>query len=90
VSASGGQGVSAALLSQNVSVAGGQAQSTLGTTAAATATGQSASAQANSDTRQQLAGSSDLDDSNKKKPGSKAPVLTRRTGRVTVILPPAP
>jgi hypothetical protein len=91
VSASGGQGVSAALLSQNVSVAGGQAQSTLGTTAAATAAGQSAAAQASTDTRQQLASNSGLDDDQKKrKSGSKAPVLTRRTGRVTVILPGQP
>jgi hypothetical protein len=86
VSASGGQGVTATLLSQNVSVAGAQAQSTLGTTATATATGQSAAAQASTDTKEQLASNTALDDDKKKQ--IKAPVLTRRVGRVTVILPP--
>jgi filamentous hemagglutinin family protein len=86
VNASGGQGVSASLISQNVSVGGGASQSTLGTTAAATSTSQAAAAQASSDTKEQLAADTTDDDQNKKKKGAM-PVLTRKTGRVTVILP---
>ena len=87
INASGGQGVSATLLSQNVSVAGAQAQSTLGTSSSATAASQSAAQQAGSDSQKStgLADDSNDDDKKKKKP---APVLTRKTGRVTVILPP--
>jgi hypothetical protein len=75
------------LLSQNVAVGGGQSQSTLGTSASATSASQSAAQQSSSDTKQQLA--QDLskdDDENKRK--TRGPVLTRRVGRVTVILPP--
>jgi filamentous hemagglutinin family protein len=87
ISASGGQGVTASLVGQNVSVGGGQAQSTLGT-AAPTATSQSAAAQASSDTKEQLASNTAVAADDDKKKKAKAPVLTRRTGRVTVILPP--
>ena len=86
ISASAGR-IDASLLSQNVSVGGGQSQSTLGSSASATSASQSAAQQSSSDTKQQLA--QDLskdDDENKKK--TKGPVLTRRVGRVTVILPP--
>lgn len=87
VSASGGGGVSAAVLGQNVSIGGGAAQSTLGTSAAATSAGQAAAQQANSDTKQQLAADTTSDDEKKKRLPTKAPVLTRRVGKVTVILP---
>jgi filamentous hemagglutinin family protein len=86
VAASGAK-VDAALLSQNVSVGGGQSQSTLGNSATATATSQSAAAQASSDTKEKIAGdAAQSDDENKKK--MKAPSLVRKVGRVTVILPP--
>jgi filamentous hemagglutinin family protein len=88
VTASGGAGVTASVLGQNVSIGGEAAQSTLGTTAAATSTSQAAALQANTDTQQQLAKDTttqEEDDSKKKR--SKGPVLTRRVGRVTVILP---
>ena len=88
VNASGGAGVTASVLGQNVSIGGGAAQSTLGTTAAATATSQAAAQQANTDTKQQLAkDTTDQEEDDPKKKRSKAPVLTRRVGRVTVILP---
>jgi hypothetical protein len=88
VNASGGAGITAAVLGQNVSIGGGVAQSTLGTTAAATSTSQAAAQQANADNQQQLAKDTTQDDDEKKKK-AKAPVLTRRVGRVTVILPKA-
>jgi hypothetical protein len=81
-------GLTASVLGQNVSIGGGPAQSTLGTTATATAASQAAAQQANTDTQQQLAKDTTQDDDEKKKK-SKAPVLTRRVGRVTVILPKA-
>jgi filamentous hemagglutinin family protein len=86
VSASGGR-VDASLLSQNVSVGGGQSQSTLGSSASATSASQSAAQQSSSDTKQQLAQDLSKDDDDKRKK-TKGPVLTRRIGRVTVILPP--
>ncbi|HWV99980.1 MAG TPA: filamentous hemagglutinin N-terminal domain-containing protein [Candidatus Acidoferrum sp.] len=89
INASGGQGVSASLLSQNVSVGGVQAQSTLGTSATATTSSQSAAQQANSDAQQQVASNNTPDDDEKKKKGKEPPALVRRVGRVTVILPPA-
>jgi filamentous hemagglutinin family protein len=90
VNASAGGGISAALLSQNVSVGGGQAQSTLGSSATATSASQSASQQASSDTREQLAQTSKgNDDETKRKKLGDRPVLTRRVGRVTIFLPPA-
>jgi hypothetical protein len=84
ISASAGA-ITANLLSQNVSVGGGQSQSTLGNSANATATSQAASQQANSDAQQQVSSDSSKDDDAKKK--AKSPTLTRRVGRVTVILP---
>jgi hypothetical protein len=88
VTASGGAGVTASVLGQNVSIGGGVAQSTLGTTAAATSTSQAAAQQANTDAQQQLAKDTPAqDDDDTRKKRSKAPVLTRRVGRVTVILP---
>jgi filamentous hemagglutinin family protein len=86
INAAGGQGVSATLLSQNVSVAGGQAQSTLGTAASATAASQSASQQANAETQRPLAAGNSTEDDKKKE---KARVALRRVSRVTVILPRA-
>lgn len=85
IAASGGA-IEATLLSQNVSVAGQQSQSTLGTSAGATATSQAAAQQANSQAQEQVS-SDDNKDDDKKKKGGKGPVLTRRVGRVTVILP---
>ena len=84
VSASGGK-IDATLLSQNVSIGGGQSQSTLGTSAGATATSQAAAQQANSEAQQQVSADDSKDDEKKKK--GKGPSLTRRVGRVTVILP---
>jgi filamentous hemagglutinin family protein len=86
VQASSGQGITASLLSQNVSVAGGQSQSTLGTTATATSTSQAAASTATADARQQVLGEASEEDDKKKKKGA-APTLARRVGRVTVILP---
>jgi len=88
VSASGGGPITAALLGQSVSVGGAAAQSTLGTTATATTTSQAAAQQASSDSEKQvaLADTSSSDDE-KKKRSTKPPTLTRRVGRVTVLLP---
>ncbi len=83
IAASGGN-VSASLLSQNVSVGGGQAQSTLGTSAAATSTSQSAAQQASTDAKPKEAGTEEEEDPAKK---AAKPALARRVGRVTVILP---
>jgi hypothetical protein len=75
------------ILGQNVSVNGGAAQSTLGSTATGTATSQAAAQTASSDTKQLAqATTEDSTDDEKKKKGAK-PNLTRRVGRVTVILP---
>jgi hypothetical protein len=84
VSTGGGGTVTATLLSQNVSVGGGQATSTLGTSAAASSAATAASAQANDSAAQQVSNTQD-DDPFKKK--GKGPLLARRVGRVTVILP---
>ena len=85
VNASGGGGITASLLGQNVSVGGAQAQSTLGTTAAATSTSQAAAQTASSDAKEQVTKDTAQDDDQKK--NAKRPVLTRKIGRVTVILP---
>ncbi|HZV33283.1 MAG TPA: filamentous hemagglutinin N-terminal domain-containing protein [Verrucomicrobiae bacterium] len=84
VSASAGS-ITASLLSQNVSVGGGQATSTLGTAATATAASQSAAQQSTTEAKQQIASNDNLnnDDDKKKK---KRPLL-QRVKRVTVILP---
>jgi filamentous hemagglutinin family protein len=83
----GGQGVNASgigsgalLLGQNVSVNGGAAQSTLGTSASSTATSQSAAGQASSEAQQQVASNGDDDQKKKKKP------QIRKMSRVTVLL----
>ena len=89
VNASGGGGITAAVLGQNVSIGGAAASSTLGTTAATTSSSAAAAQQANTDTTQQLAKDTTQDDDSKKKKADKKPVLTRRVGRVTVILPKA-
>jgi filamentous hemagglutinin family protein len=87
VSACGGP-VTASLLGQSVSVGGGPAQSTLGTTATATTTSQAAAQQASSDSEKQTAlPDTSSSDDEKKKRAAKLPVLTKRVGRVTVILP---
>lgn len=72
--------VSASVLGQNVSVNGGAATSTLGSSANATSTSQAASQQANQ-TADQVAGTDTSDDDKKKK---KPAIQT--TSRVTVIL----
>jgi filamentous hemagglutinin family protein len=76
-----GGSVSASVLGQNVSVNGGAATSTLGSSANATTSSQAASQQA-SQTADQVA-STDNDDDDKKK--KKKPVI-QKTSRVTVIL----
>ena len=88
----GGQGVNASgigsgatLLGQNVSVNGGAAQSTLGSSATATSTSQSAAGTASNDAKQQVASDNSEDDDQNKK---KHPTL-QRMKRVTVILPKA-
>jgi hypothetical protein len=81
---SGGNGVTASVLGQNVSVNGGAAQSTLGSSAGATSASQSAAQQANSQATQQVASDSTENDDQKKK---KTAGLARSVGRVTVILP---
>jgi len=86
VNASGGAGVSATVLSQNASVNGAQAASTLGTSANATSAAQSASQQSSSDAKQVASADKKEDDSGKKT--GKRPLLTKRS-RVTVILPKA-
>jgi filamentous hemagglutinin family protein len=86
VNATGGS-IQATLLGQNVSANGSAAQSTLGTTAAASSTSQSAANQSTSDAKEQVASDDSADDEKKKK--GKQPGLTRRVGRVTVILPRA-
>jgi len=89
VSASGGK-IDATLLSQNVSVGGGQSQSTLGSSATGTATSQSAAGQASADTKEKVAGDAPKeDDDEKKKKLASRPGLVRKVGRVTVILPPS-
>jgi len=87
VSASGGAGVTASVLGQNVSIGGGQATSTLGTTAQASSAGQAAAQQASADTRQQLAKDTTTGEDDSKKKKAALPFLTKRIGRVTVLLP---
>lgn len=83
---SGSGGVTASVLGQNVSVNGGAAQSTLGSSAAPTATAQAAAAQQSSQSAtQDVAGNNTGNDEDDKK--KKAAVLVRRVSRVTVILP---
>jgi filamentous hemagglutinin family protein len=77
-----GSTVSAAVLGQNVSVNGGAATSTLGSSANATSTSQSASQQASQSADQQVASNDNGDDDQKKK---KTPLL-QKTSRVTVLL----
>jgi len=74
----------ATLLGQNVSMNGGAAHSTLGSSATATSTSQSASQQASQSANQEVASTDTGDDKNKK----KQPTL-QRIKRVTVILPKA-
>ena len=81
----GGAGISATVLSQNANV-GGQSQNTLGASATATGTSQAAAQQSSSDSKQVASNDSQDDDDQKKK--GRRPALTRRAGRVTVILPP--
>ena len=79
-------GVSATVFSQNASVNGGQAESTLGTSTTATSAAQSASQQSSSDAKQ--IASSDQKSDDKPKGNGKRPTFTKRS-RVTVILPTA-
>jgi filamentous hemagglutinin family protein len=74
--------VSAAVLGQNVSVNGGAATSTLGSSANATSTSQSASQQASQSADQQVASADNGNDDQNKK---KKPVV-QKTSRVTVLL----
>jgi filamentous hemagglutinin family protein len=87
VSVTGGGGITASVQSQNASVGGAQAESTLGSSATASATGQAAAGQAGADARQQLAKDTSSDDEDPRKKKGKLPTLTKRVGRVTVILP---
>jgi filamentous hemagglutinin family protein len=80
-----GIGAGATLLGQNVSVNGGAAASTLGTSATATASSQSAAGQTSNETQQQVAGNDNGNGDEKKK--KKKAELVRTVGRVTVILP---
>jgi filamentous hemagglutinin family protein len=84
VNASGGAGVSATVFSQNASVNGGAAESTLGTSSTASSAAQSASQQSSSDAKQ--VASSDQKPDDKPKSNGKRPTLVKRS-RVTVILP---
>lgn len=81
-----GIGAGATLLGQNVSVNGGAATSTLGTSATATSASQSAAGQASTETQQQVASNDNGYDDDKKK---KKAGLARSVGRVTVVLPKA-
>ena len=74
--------VTAEVLGQNVSVNGGSATSTLGTSAAATTTSGSAAQQATDQTKQEVASNTGDDDQKKKKVRASV-----RVKRVTVILP---
>lgn len=79
-----GGSITASVLGQNVSVNGGAATSTLGSSATATSTSQSASQTASQTANQEVASTDTSDDKDKK----KHPAL-QRTKRVTVILPKA-
>jgi len=82
INASGGQGITATMLSSSVSANGAAAQSTLGA-ATASAASQSAANQSTTDAKQELASNANPDDDLKKKRLS----LRQRVKRVTVILP---
>ncbi len=87
-SVSGASGVTAQVLGQSVSVNGGAATSTLGTSAAGTSASASAAGTANTEAKDQTqttgTDTAQQEDELKKK---KRPLLTRTVGRVTVILP---
>lgn len=90
VSVSGLGTVSANLMGQNVSVNGGTSQSTLGTTAAATSTSEAAAQASTAQAEQEVASNNATDEGNdNKKRDRSRPVLARKVGRVTVILPKA-
>jgi len=74
------------IMGQNVSIDGGTAQSTLGTSVNASSASQSAANQSDNEAKQQLASDSTGSDDEKKK--KKQPAI-QRTKRVTVILPKA-
>jgi hypothetical protein len=75
----------ATAFSQNVSVGGAQTQGALQSSATASSTSTSAASSSNEETKKTVA--SNDDDDEKKKRANDKPLLTRRTGRVTVILP---
>jgi hypothetical protein len=86
ISANAGK-IDASMLSQNVSVNGGKADSGLSSAATATTTSQSAVQNAEEETTKQVASvQTDTDDDQKKHRG-KGPLLKKSVGRVTVILP---
>jgi filamentous hemagglutinin family protein len=87
VTATGANLAGATLLSQNVT-AGGQTVSTLGTTATATAASTGASAQEQGSTSDKARTELAQNDDEEQKRKNARPLLTRTTGRVTVILPP--
>jgi len=87
VNAAAGAGVSASVLGQNVSIGGGAAQSTLGTSASASTAGQSAAQQASADARERLAKDTTPQSEDPDKKKRLSPTLVKRIGRVTVILP---
>jgi hypothetical protein len=81
-----GGSVTAEVLSQNASVNGGAAQTTLGTQANASAASQSAANQSNAQAQQQVASNTQADDDQKRNNKPK-PALVRRVKRVTVLFP---
>ena len=80
-----GLGSGAELIGQNVSANGGAAQSTLGTSANASAASQNAAGVASTDTKQQVASNENGNDDDEKK--KQLHPLMQHVKRVTVILP---
>jgi hypothetical protein len=82
--------VDANIVSQNISIGGVKADATISTTATATTASQSAAQSAQEQTEKKIAdatSSTTNDDDKSKKGAGKRPALTKRVGRVTVILP---
>ncbi len=88
ISVSGGGGVTATLLSQNVSTGGGLSQSTLATSAGATASSQAAAQQSSQPEKQSVA-SNDAEDDSKKKKKPQIKKISRVTVLLSAALPPS-
>jgi len=84
-----GASIDASLLSQNVSASGGQVSGQQGfaQTSAAASTSQSASNNQEETAKAAVTSTEGSDDEKKKRPTGSGPLLAKRTGRVTVILP---